>query len=91
MNYDFHKEASRNGMHLIYYRRLFKQYSGLSPVQFVQQCRLQMAAELLLTTDNAIGSISYMCGFENHYYFSRLFKRKYNLSPVTYRRECSII
>lgn len=63
----------------------FKQYYGISPSQFVNEKRLQNAAKLLLTTDNEIVDIAFICGFGSVSYFYKQFNDMYKQSPLQYR------
>ncbi len=83
----FEKEAEAMNITLIHFRRLFKNESGLSPVQFLQQIRLQKAALELIHSEDPVSLIAERCGIGNPYYFSRLFKETYRISPQEYRRE----
>lgn len=85
--WDFAQEASKAGLSMVHFRRLFKQFSGLPPQQFLIQCRLQAAAGLLTTSSYQINDIADRVGFDNEFYFSRLFKKKFNMSPLAYRRD----
>ena len=71
-------------------RRVFKAQSGVSPAQFVAQCRLETAASLLKTTADPISSIAHRAGFEDLSHFSRLFRRRYGMPPLRYRRESQL-
>ena len=87
--WDFAAEARKNAVTLTHFRRLFKELTRLSPTQYVIQCRLSRAANLLITTDFLLAEIAESCGFENQFYFSKLFKRHYLVSPREYRRQYS--
>jgi AraC-like DNA-binding protein len=67
--------------HLI---RLFKQFTGCSPIQYINQRRIQMAKHLLISTDKSISEISYSIGLETRY-LSKLFKESTGYSPSSYR------
>ena len=85
--YDFASFAIRCGITLIHFRRLFKELTGLPPQQFLQQMRLQKAAELLVSTTLSVKEIAYQTAWEDEYYFSRQFRKKYQLPPREYRKE----
>lgn len=68
-----------------YFRKLFKEYSGMSPTQFRIQKKLDTAKSLLLTDDMSIREISDYLGFENISYFSKLFKKYEKMSPSRYK------
>ncbi|OGV50453.1 MAG: hypothetical protein A2X49_14780 [Lentisphaerae bacterium GWF2_52_8] len=84
--WNFDREADSMNLSLIHFRRLFRQFSGLPPQQFLNQCRLQKASELLTGTDFNINEIAEQVGIGNAFYFSRLFKQKLKLSPLAYRK-----
>jgi transcriptional regulator GlxA family with amidase domain len=66
--------------------RRFKLATGLSPVQYLQEIRLEKAKELLKTSNLAIAEVAYTVGYPDSAYFSVLFKRIVSLSPGEYRR-----
>lgn len=68
-----------------YFRRLFKEYSGLSPIQFRIRKKLDMAKDMLVNGTMSIVEISDYLGFENATYFTRLFKEYEKISPAKYR------
>ena len=70
-----------------WFRRMFKQYIGLSPVQYQLQLRIQRACRLLTYSTKSIKEIAYSLGFESCSYFSKTFKNKTGLTPQTYRRQ----
>ena len=87
LKWDFMRESSSLGISYPHFRRIFRQYTGISPVNYLIKCRLQVAERLLLYSGDQIRSISEKCGIADEFYFSRLFKKYYKLSPNTYRKE----
>ena len=67
--------------------RLFHKYTGKSPIDFLNNYRLQMSAEKLVTTSEQITEIAYSCGFGQPSYFNRLFLKEYNMTPNQYRKQ----
>lgn len=86
-DWDFDAEAARMHISKNHFGRIFKDFCGCAPQEFVIQNRLALAAELLTCAPDSVKSIASKVGIENEFYFSRLFKRKYHLSPREYRRE----
>jgi AraC-like DNA-binding protein len=68
-----------------WFRRAFRDYTGLPPAQYHLQLRLHRACELLRATRLPIAAISDELGFETAEYFSRIFKVKHGCSPRAYR------
>lgn len=64
----------------------FKQYYGISIVQFVNQEKLKYSCSLLKKTDMTILDISNELGFSNLSHFNHLFKKTYGISPMQYRK-----
>jgi AraC family transcriptional regulator len=73
------------GMSPYHFSRLFKQSIGLSPYQFVIQCRLEKAKELLQHSDLTIAQIAYTTGFSNQSHFTQQFKRYCQTTPQKLR------
>lgn len=68
-----------------WFRRVFKQYTGFAPAQYILELRIQRSKELLTNTGDTIKEISFESGFDNPDYFCTVFKKKTNMTPVQYR------
>ena len=66
--------------------KLFKQYSGMSPITFLNHHRLEVSRDMLRSTDESIANIALACGFSDQSYFNRLFLREYACTPLEYRK-----
>ena len=84
-NFDIEGFAAEQNIGYSYFRRMFKNYTGLSPRQYCLQLKMMRAKELLLSTNLSVKEISYELGFESIHYFSRMFKQKTGKSPVEFR------
>lgn len=73
------------GMSYSSFRKLFKEYTGLSPASYFQDIKLQRAIDLLCKTDLSIKEIAYTLNFESPDYFSTQFKKKTGRRPRDYR------
>lgn len=67
------------------FHRVFKQELGVSPVNFINNERLKLAASLLKDPNRRIKEVYMECGFNSLSYFNRLFKRTNSLSPKEYQ------
>lgn len=67
------------------FRKLFKEYTGFSPAQYVLSLRLQKSKELLTNTNLTAQEISFIVGFENSDYFNSIFRKKVGMTPIRYR------
>ena len=66
--------------------RCFRRAINRPPVRFLIEYRAQMAAMMLIRTDNSISSIAEQCGFVSDSYFGKIFKEIYNCTPRDYRK-----
>lgn len=65
--------------------RNFKQYTGVTPMQYILSKRIYNAEALLHNTQYNISEIAHIVGYDNPLYFSRLFKKMKGISPSEYR------
>ncbi len=79
------KVAEDMGVSYSNFRKLFKEFTGISPATYQQDLRLQRAKELLSTTDMSIKEIAYRLNFESPDYFSAKFKIKTGRRPSELR------
>lgn len=65
-----------------YYCRLFKKFTGVSPVNYINSLRIARACDLLQKQPGRkIEEIGLECGFRNITYFNKIFKRETGMSP----------
>ncbi|MEM9159608.1 MAG: ATP-binding protein, partial [Verrucomicrobiota bacterium] len=67
--------------------RKTKAITDCSPAEFIRSMRLKRSAQLLISTNVAVGEIITHCGFPDASSFSRSFKNEFGLSPGRYRSE----
>ncbi|QJC54272.1 AraC family transcriptional regulator [Paenibacillus albicereus] len=77
--------ARRLGYHRTHLSKLFRAFTGLSPMQYLGQLRMSQAKDLL-ATDLTIEQVAASCGYSDPLYFSRHFRRSFGLSPTAYRQ-----
>ena len=66
--------------------RTFKKIKGITPVEYIQQVRVNAAKKDLIQTNKAIADISICVGMPNTPYFITLFKKKTGHTPAQYRQ-----
>jgi AraC-like DNA-binding protein/mannose-6-phosphate isomerase-like protein (cupin superfamily) len=66
--------------------RLFRQQTGLSPIQYLRYKRL-LRARRLLREDRSVTSVCHECGFSDYANFIRAFKKEFGISPGRYARQ----
>ena len=67
-------------------KRRFKQATGQTLIDYIQNLRIEEAKRLLEGTDRPIEDICADAGYENQAFFGRLFKRRTGLTAGQYRR-----
>lgn len=70
--------------------KLFAQYVGRSPMDYINCYRLDVAAWRLSNTEASIQSIAAGCGFPEQSYFTRLFKARYGATPGHCRKQLGL-
>lgn len=65
--------------------RTFRKYLGFTPQAYLNDQRLNYAANLLKHSDHSIIDIVYECGFQSESTFYHNFSRRYGVSPLKYR------
>ena len=78
--------AANSGLSVSQFSHLFKQHTGLSPMNYQTEVRMQRACEYIDTSESSIKEIAGQLGYDDPLYFSRAFKRCTGLSPSQYRK-----
>ncbi len=68
-----------------YICKAFKDYTTKTPIEYVNEMRIDMACHALIYSDMSVTQIAYECGFNDCSYFCKVFKEKRNISPKKYR------
>lgn len=67
--------------------RLFKQITGMSAIDYINNLRINKAFDLLKSSDLNITEIAVSCGFNDSNYFSRIFKKHKKISPMQMKKQ----
>jgi AraC-like DNA-binding protein len=81
---DLATAAGVSRQHLL---KLYRDRCGSSPIQYLYERRLCVAADKLAHTGLTIKEIAKYCGFANEFHFSRKFKEAYGKSPRAWRSQ----
>ena len=66
-------------------RRIFFQRTGMNPKLYVDRLKLNLAAAMLVNTNQSISAIAKYFGYVDQYHFSRRFKAVMGMPPIRYR------
>lgn len=69
-----------------HFARLFKQSIGLAPYQYITECRIKRAKQLLANDELSYAEISYQLGFATQSHFIKVFRKYAGLTPKAYRK-----
>ena len=67
-----------------YLSRIFRQETGISFHQYLNNVRITKAKELIRTTALRLTDISQMVGYDDQSYFTKVFKRTAGIAPGEY-------
>ena len=67
-------------------KRRFRNATGTTPIDYLQNLRVEEAKRILETTRTPVEEIGALVGYEDASYFRRLFKRKTGITAGAYRR-----
>lgn len=79
-------KISKNiGYSKFYLNHIFTEYTGVTIHKYLQNRRLTIAAEELVTSDKTIMEIAYEAGYDSQQSFTHAFKQVYVYPPKLYR------
>lgn len=89
--FDLTAVATAAGMSVRSLQRNFKEQTGVTPLSFHQQLRMDRAKDLLETTQLSIGQIADEVGYSDEAAFRKLFRKMTDLTPGDFRRRFSLL
>nr|WP_314464762.1 AraC family transcriptional regulator [uncultured Clostridium sp.] len=66
---------------------LFKKYTNMPPLKYLNEYRLYIAKNIIIHTDKSISEISADVGYNQISHFIKQFRNSYGLSPLKYRNK----
>lgn len=82
--------AGKLGCSSRHLRRVFEEEHNVSPVQYVQTCRLLLAKSLLTDTRLSVSQVARASGFGSVRRFNDVFKEQYRMPPSRLRRQAAV-
>lgn len=70
------------GMSEVHFRRVFREYTGKSPIEYRNDLRLENADKMLRGGDYNVSEAAEASGFSNLSFFIRLYKKKFGHTPA---------
>lgn len=78
--------AAKCGYTTEHFSRIFKKYTGQTPMAYLLDCRIRKAKQLLSKTDLPIETVITQCGFTNRTAFFKKFSEQVGQTPFQYRK-----
>ena len=67
--------------------RLFKEAYGITLIKYMTKKRIELACDLLRTTDLSVSSVAYSSGFSDEIHFMKIFKKTIGMSALHYKKQ----
>lgn len=90
-NVDLEALARRLGVGYSYFRRIFREQTGLSPWQYLLRSRLARARRLLSSGNETLASVAETSGFGSAFHLSAAFKKAHGISPDAWRKQTMVV
>lgn len=78
--------AATVGMNEKYMCRIFKEFTGMTPLDYANRVRIDRACHNMTVNRMNVTEAAFECGFNELSYFSKVFKKYKGMSPGQYRR-----
>jgi AraC-like DNA-binding protein/mannose-6-phosphate isomerase-like protein (cupin superfamily) len=69
-----------------YFVHTFTKCYGMSPINYLNEKRIEVSKELLASTDHCIADVAQLSGFASQSYFSQSFKKSCGVTAGVYRK-----
>ena len=79
--------AAEAGLSVFHFARLFKQTTGLAPHQYLIQCRVERAKQLIVASSASTADIAQQVGFCDQSHLTVHFRRIYGVTPKRFRSQ----
>lgn len=80
--------ADEAGMSPKYFCHFFQQLTRRTPIDYLNDYRIEQACILLQTGNYSVTDTAFRCGFNDLSYFIRIFRKYRGISPGKYQRTC---
>lgn len=70
--------------------RRFKQVTGITPIEYLQQTRIEAAKKLLLQTSLQMTEVIYNTGYNDPKAFRKVFRKSVGMTPSEYREKFQV-
>ena len=89
-NLSLNAVAAEAGLSVFHFARLFKQTTGLAPHQYLVQCRVERAKQLIIASTASTADIAQQVGFCDQSHLTVHFRRIYGITPKKFRAQMGL-
>ncbi|MCR8657192.1 response regulator transcription factor [Paenibacillus endoradicis] len=82
--------ANHLSISLSYFSTLFKQFYGVTFIEYVTNARIDRAKSMLTMTKKSIADIAKTVGYNERRYFNKVFQKRVGILPSEYREQKTI-
>lgn len=86
-NMNLSSVADKLGLSSVYLSKIFKHEMGMNYTQYLTDCRMERAKEMLIQENAQVQEIAEALGYSQAHYFSKIFKQYTGLTPSEYMRK----
>lgn len=79
--------AAEAGMSPKYFCHFFQQLTRRTPIDYLNDYRIEQACCMLLADEGSVTDIAFRCGFNDLSYFIRIFRKYKGISPGKYEKQ----
>jgi AraC-like DNA-binding protein len=72
-----------------YLCHVFKEATGLTLIQYLNNIKIQHACNLLVNSNLSILEVGNACGFNSSMYFCKIFKQALSVTPSEFRKQAA--
>jgi len=70
-----------------YLRRIFTEITGVSPLQYIKNMRINLASDILCTKEISIADTAAECGFHDVSYFCKECRKIIGCTPLAFKKK----
>lgn len=78
--------GARVGLTPFYISKIFKEQLGINYIDYLTECRIEKAKQLMADPDKSLKEITFEVGYRNPNYFSKVFRKTCGCSPTEFRK-----
>lgn len=84
--FNLKKLAGKINLHPVYFSNLFRKTLGVSPLRYLTEQRLELAKNMLCSSQMSLVEIAEYCGYNDEFFFARIFKKYVGVAPGRFRK-----